>query len=593
MSVGRLWRTVRHLNADQWRTRLTRRGGHALARLAPDAWAGRLQRRAGRLALPDPAAAALAGIADQVLADQSAVHGDHLDAMAAGRFTFVGHTEDFGAPGGVEWRREAAGANTLLWRLNLGYMSYVVPWLASGDDEDAARAVTMVRSLEAQNPWHAAGVLRDIWNPYTASHRLINLLAGLHLHGRAGGVLADDENMLIHDHLRKCAAYIAGNLEKDLQFNHLLKNYTALAVYAAALPNGAVPWAFLEPETMASVRQNFLGDGGHAERSPMYHLLGLRDLRLLRGSALFPDRWGPMLDEAIAKAVSALTLMSHPDGDIALFNDSWFGEAPPASTLINTPPPAGRHDLAETGYVRLDGGADVVIVDAGPCGPDENPAHAHADFLSLEASIRGQRFLVDPGTAAYAPGPLRDRCRSAAQHNGPHVAGAEPIEFWHSFRVGRRGRARTLPGFDDMSPLAVAGSHDGYSPLGIEVSRFVGLWPDQGIVIVDCWRGHAGECAATRFLVPAAWRAGGGEEPTFKTDQATVRVMADAGTLGAIAAAEWWPRFGEASPAHEMVVRPETFDGGQWAAVRFFWGDGSDVAAADVAAIRDRLIACH
>jgi len=591
MNLGRLWRTVRHLNADQWRYRVIRRGRYVCAGLAPAAWARRLERQSERLEFADPAATALAGVADQLLVHQTVVHGDHLNAMNEGRFTLLGHTEDFGAAERIDWRRETADGNGLLWRLNLAYMGYAVPWLASGEAADLARAAAVLRALEAGNPWHMPGVFRDVWNPYTVSHRLINLLAGLHLHGRAGGTLAAPERELFFGHLRRLAAYIAGNLEKDLQFNHLMKNYVALAVYAAALPALPATWHFLAAETKASVRQNFLTDGGHAERSPMYHLLGLQDLRLLRATGLFDETREDWLEPVISKAAAALRLLSHPDGDIALFNDAWFDEAPSAAALVRDAPTPGRHDLPETGYVRLDGGNDAVIFDVGPCGPDENPAHAHADFLSLEASVGGARFLVDPGTPAYAPGPLRDLGRSAAQHNGPHLEGDEPLEFWAAFRVGRRGNAEILPGLDGHAPLAVAGRQNGYAHLGVGVSRFVGLWPDQGMLIVDAWTGPAAGRAATRFLIPRVWRPAGAEGMAFQCGGTTVRAEVLAGDAGSITEAEWWPHFGVAARAQALCVKPQPEPDGHFLAVRFVWGDGEMLATADLSEIRRALTA--
>src|SRR5581483_9905432 len=119
---------------------------------------------------------------------------------------------------------------------------------------------------------------------------------------------------------------------------------------------------------------------------------------------------------------------------------------------------SGQHVLPETGYVRLGDDRDVLIFDCGPCGLDLQPGHAHADFLSAELSIGGQRFLVDPGTPTYTESELRDRCRSAAAHNGPHVRFAEPLEFWRSFRIGRRGAAGRLSGQGlDVAPLTCAG----------------------------------------------------------------------------------------------------------------------------------------
>ena len=592
MSIGRFWRTVRHLNADQWRYRLHRRGRHVLVRLAPTRWAKRMEKLKQATPMAEPARPVLNLVADQILAKQMAVHGAGLMAMANGRFTFLGETVDFGSIENVDWRRALDGCNDLLWRLNLGYMGYAVTWLASGKMADRGRVAALVDSLEAQNPWDAPGVFRDIWNPYTASHRLINLLAGLNLHGRAGGDMRKIDVDRIRAHCQRCAAYIADNLERDIQYNHLMKNYVALAVYCAGLDALPAGWQDLPRVAMMSVRQNFLADGGHAERSPMYHLLGLHDLHLLRASKIIGGADAGALDDYALRAAAALRLLTHPDGDIALFNDAWLGEAPSSDVTATVCPSLGRSDLSEMGYVRLEGHDSVAIFDVGPCGPDENPAHAHADFLSTELSVGGTRFLVDPGTAAYAPGPARDLCRSASLHNGPHVIDAEPIEFWQSFRVGRRGRAHAIADLDLDAPLGAAGRQDGYACLGIEVRRCLGLWPEHGLLIADLWLGRAAmKRAVSRFLVPGYWLVKDGETADFVRGDLSVKVSVLIGSAGAVQRAEWWPRFAEAEPAHalSLAAAPLGAEDMFGLAVLFHWGAPPDV---DGRQILDKLKDC-
>ena len=222
----------------------------------------------------------------------------------------------------------------------------------------------------------------------------------------------------------------------------------------------------------------------------------------------------------------------------------------------------------------------MAIFDVGPCGPDENPAHAHADFLSTELSIGGVRFLVDPGTAAYAPGPARDLCRSASQHNGPHVIDAEPIEFWESFRVGRRGRAEIIADLDLNAPLRATGRQDGYAHLGIEVRRSLGLWPGRGLLICDLWLGRAAvQRAVSRFLVPGYWLVENGEATTFVCEGQTVTVSVLIGNAGAVQPAEWWPRFAEGEPAHalSLAAQPLGTEGVFGIAVLFHWGPPPNV----------------
>ena len=526
---------------------------------------------------------------------QQAVHGAHLGGISSGRFTLLGRTVDFGGLDAVAWRRDLGEGNNALWRMSLSYCGYVPPLLASGEERALQAAASLVRSLERQNSFAAPGVFRDVWNPYSASHRLINLLVGLHWFERAADVRPDAAERLaaqavLLKHIGFCAAFVVRNLERDLQYNHLLKDYVALVVYSCAA--GALPaaWRFLNSALPACVESQLLGDGGHAERSPMYHALAIVDLMVLADAGTLDQAASGRVARCLAQARRALVAMTHPDGDIALFNDSWLGEGPTARLLAKGDTD-GTLILANTGYVQLRNGAEAAIFDCGACGPDDNPAHAHADFLATELSIAGQRFLVDFGVPTYSSGPRRDAARSAASHNGPRFAGVEPLEYWLSFRVGRRGRAYRIAHLDCAmgTPLWCAGWQDGYARIGATVARCLALYAGAGLLIVDVWRGGEAYEAVVDFLVSGAWHSDG--SPRFESIDGNMVVLIDAiaGSLAASVPAQHWPRFGEARPAARLRVSPERDAGGSWSATWFGWGaDGPALQTAT--AVRQALL---
>lgn len=592
MNAGRLWRTVRHLSAEQWIFRFVCRGRLALMQRRPAAARARIDGAAAALPLPDPGRAEIAAIADIALALQTAVHGETFAGAPQGKFRLLNRDYDFGSIDEIDWRGDFhEGANPLR-RMVLAYMGYAVPLLATGAPENLAAVAHILRTLDACNPWSGPGVLRDVWNAYTASHRSINLLSGLALYRRAGGRADPASEGPILDHVRMCAAFVRRTLERDIQFNHLMKNLTALTVYAAACDRAPRDFAFLKDAVPRAVRQNVLADGGHAERSPMYHALGLLDVRMLAASGLFTDSWRPLLGETQGRMETALAAMMLADGDIALFNDSWIGEAPPASALVDRPSP-GVGRLPETGYVRLAGdgenAGDSVVFDSGPCGPDENPGHAHADFLSVEATVGGTRFLVDTGVPTYTAGTARDASRSAAAHNGPRLVGAEPIEFWKSFRVGRRGQAAELDtgALSGLAPMVAAARQSGYAPLGVDVRRLVALWPGEGLLIADLWLGAEPARARSGFLVPAEWQSGKGERFALDGRVVSVDVLAGAPTRPEPAA--HWLRFDVERPAHRLEIDAAAISGGARAAVFFAWGDRPPPGPETLESLFDRL----
>lgn len=515
-------------------------------------------RAAGALPLADPTRAGLAAAAEPVAALQATVHGADAGGIAAGRFHLLNREFDFGSPGNIDWRGDFFEGGNPLRRMTLSYMGYAVPLLARGRGLDAETVVAVLGSLEAGNRFSVPGVLGDVWSPYAASHRLINLLAGLALYRRTGNAPPAEAEAAILDHVRLCAALVLAGLESDLGYNHLMKNLTALAFYCAALPAVPPEFAFLRDAVPACLEQCVLGDGGHAERSPMYHLLAMLDLDVLRASGLFPDHWGALLEPTRQRMATALAVMTHPDGDIALFNDAWIGAAPPAGDLIDVAAAPATARLPETGYVRLGEAGDALLFDCGPCGPDDNPAHAHADFLSIELSVAGRRLIVDPGVATYSAGAARDITRSAASHNGPHLEGVEPIEFWKSFRVGRRGRAHEItdPALEGIAPLWAAGGHDGYQRIGLRVRRYVGLWPGKAALICDLWLGPRRADEASGFLVPEAWTQKAGGDAVFAGGGVRAEFRALAGDISGISPARHWTRFDVAQTARRLTVIP-------------------------------------
>lgn len=587
MKVGRVLRTIRHLTAEQWLYRFICRGKFIAMEKLPAIAATRFRKAAEQVPLPDASSPMLALVAVHVRQLQRAVHGQWIHGVTDGRFTLLNQTIDFGGLDHVEWRRELGEKNNRLWRMNLSYMGYLVPLFERDARAALPVAQSLLASMTAQNPWSSGGIFRDVWHPYSVSHRVINLLACLSvLHEQAPDLVPQADALV--DEIRLGAAFILGNLERDLQYNHLLKNYVCLAAVAAAAPGQRFARKVLAG-TRASIEQQFLPDGGQAERAPMYHILSLLDLRILRDSGAMAPDTQPLVETTAAMSEAAVAGMIHPDGEVALFNDSWLGEGPPAIEAVPdlplAPDAATRWILPDAGYARLAHGTDSVVMDFGPCGPDDNPGHAHADFLSLELSVAGRRLLVDTGVPTYSEGQLRDMSRSATAHNGPIQSGLEPIEFWGSFRVGHRGYAYPLPVADDMS---FAAWHDGYIAHGAAAARAIRLLPGRGLLICDLWAGAPVGTALTHFLLPGEWEIDGRDARLGAT---VARFHAIEGELGGFEPAHHWLRFGEPRAASRTMLTPKPAQGLQAASLWIDWAAQAELPLDEEKRLREALIA--
>ncbi len=106
-----------------------------------------------------------------------------------------------------------------------------------------------------------------------------------------------------------------------------------------------------------------------------------------------------------------------------------------------------------------------LVIDAGPQGA-LTAGHGHADALSVQLSVNGREWLVDPGTFCYiSSGAERDLFRSTAAHNTLQVDGLDQADptgpfSWHSLPTTRMEQWVSGETFD-----LFVGSHTGYCRL--------------------------------------------------------------------------------------------------------------------------------
>ena len=321
----------------------------------------------------------------------------------------------------------------LLWRFHLHYLG----WLASLSPEER---LGMARAWVEGNP-PAPG---PAWHPYPTSLRIANLL-------RMG---IDDP--VVTRSLYRQAAFLHRCVEYHVMGNHLLENARALIMAGTAFRGQGEADEWLK-HGLAIYRdelpEQILPDGGHKERSPMYHALVLEGLldavnALSAADEAHPEL--PFLQTTARRMTAAGKAWLMPDGQIPLLNDSTFEIACPpdkllqyAEELLGPVEPAGDA-FPESGYFVHRGPRLHLFWDAGPGGPDHLMAHAHADVFSFELAVDGLRFVIDPGVYEYERGEDRDFVRSTRAHSTVEVDGRDQFECWHSFRVARRSQPRAV-----------------------------------------------------------------------------------------------------------------------------------------------------
>lgn len=396
------------------------------------------------------------------------------------------------------------------------------------------------------------------WEPYPLSIRIVRWIQW----SLAGGRITPEA---VHS-LAVQTRYLRDSLEHHLLGNHLFANAKAL-VFAGLFFEGdeADGWLQRGTELVArELREQVLADGGHFERSPMYHCLFLEDLldlsNLISGSeSALPKRRRDLPDElhrTLARMRRWLRAILHPDGSIPFFNDAAFGMAADPGELEAyarrlgfgplTALGDGLIELPESGYVRLQAGPAVVICDVGELGPRYLVGHAHADTLSFEASFFGERWFVNSGTSMYGESAERLRQRGTSAHNTVEVDGADSSEVWSGFRVARRARPLDLSVSDEARVLTLRCSHDGYERLPGRV-RHLREWrlDDGSLSIVDRLTGDYTSARSALHLHPDVHVERAGER--LRRGPLPVDVRLEGGRLRC-EDGTWHPSFGRTVP---------------------------------------------
>ena len=395
-----------------------------------------------------------------------------------------------------------------LWLYNLHYFNDLVATDASTRRE--WHRALMSRWIRENPPGVGVG-----WEPYPVSLRIVNWIKwALH-----GSPISEDCIQSLAVQTR----WLRAHLERHLLGNHLMANAKAL-IFAGAFFRGTEAEGWLRDGIeilQKELDEQILSDGGHFERSPMYHSIILEDLLdLLNLRCAFGHRLGvhfslfsSKVSAHVPRMLSWLVSMCHPDGQISLFNDAAMGVGASPSELVRyatrlgfAEPPVpgdGITHLAASGYVRLQRGPAVAILDVGEIGPDYIPGHAHADTLSYELSLFGRRVAANSGTSTYTPGPQRRYERSTAAHNTVEVDGSDSSEVWGEFRVARRARPTGLALHEDASGLHVSCGHDGYKRLRGRVLH-TRTWhlSDAQMTVTDRLTGRYGSAIARIHLHP-------------------------------------------------------------------------------------------
>jgi len=587
--MPRLLRTVRHLRYSQ----IVWRGRYMLERRLP----GRARSRGGA----DASASGKPVVCWHDFPALPLLHGSESAAsetarlLAEGKFQHFNSCRKLGcAP--TDWLLEARESDRL-WVVTLHdhAWAHALAQCAARGDAQAARCL---RNLLAD--WidrchaDAPGAQALAWNSYAIATRLSWWARLCIVLGKPFWNACPEFEAAFLGSLWQQADYLHEHLEWDLRANHLLRDAVGLAA-AGRLLDGDLPRRWLRTATglaVAQAAEQILPDGGHFERSPMYHIQVMDDLLAL--AHLVEDRAAAAeLVRHWQAMAEPLVWMRHPDGQIPLLNDAALnGTCAPAAMLaagqclaglvdpqaeddvqpddvaatagrpcdvaatagrpcedLDPAPRRGGKFFSATGVAVWHGPRWSVFFDVGPIGPQYQPGHGHADTLSLDASFDGCRLFVDPGTYAYDDDARRRYDRSTASHNTVAIDDADSSEVWGIFRAGRRAApvaADCQFAGDEM--LASAG-HTGYDhlPGAPRHYRSVALTQDGRLAVMDRISGEGTHKVHGGWLLAPEWHAtprGGGWLISHGRSTLLVQITSDARLNLGMRAAKYHPEFG-------------------------------------------------
>ena len=347
-----------------------------------------------------------------------------------------------------------------LWLYNLHYFDDLN---AINSEQRTTQHYDLIqRWIDENSPGQGNG-----WEPYPSSLRIVNWIKW--------SLLNTDLKQEWLDSLAIQIRFLSQNLEYHLLGNHLFANAKAL-IFAGLYFQGNESDKWYQTGIKLLNRElpeQVLGDGGNFELSPMYHAIFLEDLLdIINIHQVYEKKLPDNIVSKVIQMLKWLKSMCHPDGEIAFFNDSTLGIAPTLAELLsytkrlNVVYSDGQENqltyLKESGYIRVNREELAIIADVAEIGPSYIPGHGHADTLSFELSLFGERVIVNSGISTYEYGSDRNIQRGTQMHSTIAIDDTDSSEVWGGFRVAKRAKIFNINTIKEDNDFKFSACHDGY-----------------------------------------------------------------------------------------------------------------------------------
>lgn len=369
-------------------------------------------------------------------------------------FTFLNLSQTFPVKS-IDWNYEGEGK---LWNYNLNYFDFLQDSSVSRKD----RLELISQYCESFDS------LSGGLEPYPISLRGINWIKYLSVN--------KIRDRSIDECLYKQYKILFSNLEYHILANHLLEN--AFSVFHAAyyFQNESF-YRQAQKLLKEQLKEQILEDGGHFERSPMYHqiiLFRLLDtINLVKNNSWKSHQSFDFFVEYAQIMLAWMENVSFKNGEIPMTKDAASGIAPNGKQLIEYARALGLTDikinktLSFSGYRKFETNNLEVLMDIGEITPSYQPGHAHADELNFLLNVQGRPIIVDTGISTYEKNDRRQLERSTSSHNCVYFTDQNSSDVWGGFRVAKRAKVNVK----EDSETTVIAKHDGYAKLGALIER--------------------------------------------------------------------------------------------------------------------------
>lgn len=414
---------------------------------------------------------------------------ENAENIMRNRFIFLNQEIEFTE--GINWNDTQLSKT---WNFNLNYFKYVldlgIVYYNTGEKKYFTKFKELVESWIKENNI----VKGNCWHPYPTSRRIVNWIMVFSLFFTEITKELEFYSIFFKS-LYFQIAYLSKNLEYDVMVNHLISNAKALLIGGIFFKEEK--WYKKGIKILKKqINEQILPDGGHFERSPMYHCIVLTDILDCLSFIPKTSRDFMFIEEKAEKMLTFLDSILLPDGEIPLFSDSSLNMTLPAGKIFSYASKLGikwkseskkenEVRLKDSGYYIIKDKDSFLIIDGGRIGAEYQSGHGHCDIFSYEFLLGKEKVIVDSGNYEYRRSDMRRYCRSTRAHNTIMINNKEQSEIWNSFRVARRANLENISLTKKDKLTIFSGNYSPATQVDLKHIRFIIFLKDNFWIILD------------------------------------------------------------------------------------------------------------